>query len=283
MSSAVLSAIAGVDTFVVEPPGLGAALRISVAPPATPAFGAPTTEPCAVIYVTDADMCFGSVTEAARLMAYAGDIAPAYVVGIGYAEETGDYAFTSSRRALDFYKPPHRIVEFPGLGSMAFGGADVFLRALLEQVLPEAERRYPRIDPSRRFLFGTSAGGHFAAYTLAQAPEAFAGYAMMSPNLRDWPPVPGEDVMLDAIAAMPNGAIPAGVRVFLSAGDSEDDPGTSIASAGIVSNIYRLRATLAGLGVETGLTVFQGETHTSVPGAAISRAVRYLLPSSGGR
>ena len=279
MGSSGPNSLPGVDTFVVEPPGLGTALRISVAPPAHPMFVAPRPGPHPVVYVTDADFCFGAATEAARMMASAGEIAPAYVVGIGYAQETGDYGFVNVRRALDFYRPPRRSMEVPGFGSLTLGAGDVFLKALTEQVFPEAERRHPDIDPRRRFLFGMSAGGHFAAYALTQAAQAFAGYAMLSPNLRDWPPTPGEDVMVDAIAALPEGHIPEGTRVFLSAGDSEDDPGTWLASAAVIGNIYRLRAVLAAKGVETGLAVFAGETHTSVAGAAISRALRYLLPA----
>lgn len=271
------AAIPGVETFLIRPEGLDVTLRISIGRPASPAFGAPAKDPLPVFYVTDADYCFGTVLETTRMGAYAGETAPAVVVGVGYADEPGDYSFNGVRRATDFYAGPKRRFEVPGYTAF-LGGADEFLAGLIGHVFPEVERREPQIDPARRFLFGTSAGGHFAAYALAKAPQAFAGYAMMSPNLRSWPPVPGEEAMLDLVAAMPKGSIPAGVRVFLSAGELEEEPGEGLTAAGIITNIHRMRSVLAGHGVQTRLVVFPGETHISVAGAAISRAVRYLAP-----
>jgi hypothetical protein len=274
------AAIPGVETFLIRPEGLDVTLRVSIGRPASPAFGEPTMGPLPVFYVTDADYCFGTALEAARMAAYAGEAAPAMVVGIGYADEPGDYSFNGVRRATDFYAGPKRKFEVPGYTAV-LGGADEFLAGLIGGVFPEVERREPQIDPARRFLFGTSAGGHFAAYALAKAPQAFAGYAMMSPNLRSWPPVPGEEAMLDLVAAMPEGSIPAGVRVFLSAGELEEEPGEGLTAAGIITNIHRMRSVLTGHGVDTRLVVFPGETHISVGGAAISRAVRYLAPPAG--
>ena len=37
---------------------------------------------------------------------------------------------------------------------------------------------------------------------------AFAGYAMMNPALVDFPPVPGDEQMVEAIRALPAGSIP---------------------------------------------------------------------------
>jgi predicted alpha/beta superfamily hydrolase len=280
MTETAPHAIPGVESFLIRPEGLDVGLRVSIGGPARPAFGAAARGRLPVFYVTDADYCFGTVLETARMAGYAGEAAPAVVVGIGYADEPGDYSFNGIRRATDFYSGPKRSFEVPGYAA-TLGGADDFLAGLIDHVFPEVERREPRIDPARRFLFGASAGGHFAAYALAKAPQAFAGYAMISPNLRDWPPVPGEEVMLDLVAAMPRGAIPPGVRVFFSAGELEEEPGEPLAAAGIITNIHRMRTVLAGLGVETRLAVFPGETHISVGAAAISRAVRCLAPPTG--
>jgi predicted alpha/beta superfamily hydrolase len=280
MSEPAPAAIPGVESFLIRPEGLDVTLRVSIGRLAKPAFGAETQDRLPVFYVTDADYCFGTALETVRMAAYAGEAAPAVVVGLGYADEPGDYSFNGVRRATDFYGGPERTVELPRL-TVKLGGADAFLAALIDQLFPEVERRESRIDPARRFLFGTSAGGHFAAYALARAPQAFAGYAMMSPNLRDWPPVPGEDVLLNRLAAMPPGSVPDGVRVFLSAGELEEEPGEPLAAAAIITNIHRLRAVLAGQGVDTQLVVFPGETHISVCGAAFSRAIRYLAPPAG--
>jgi len=233
------------------------------------------------VYVTDGDFHFGTVTEAARMMTHIGEIRPTYVIGIGYAAERGDYEYANARRCLDLFVPPRRSVEVSPFGTtMEFGGADVFLRALREHVLPDVELRYARIEPTQRYLFGTSAGGQFAAHVLSQAPQLFVGYAMMSPALQGWPMVRGARPVLDTIASLPMDGIPRGTRVFLSAGEYEDDPGAPFADAALLGNLYPLRAELATRGVQTRLTVLPGETHTSVYGAAISRALRYLLATS---
>ena len=271
------NAIPGVDTFILEPPGLGAALRISIAMPPASQVGASSEEALAVAYITDADFCFGTAAEHARMMYGVGEIAPVVVVGIGYAAEAGDLLFSSLRRGTDFYGGPRRTIIIPPARELTLGGADGFLAALRTHVFPAVEARVPRIDPARRFIFGISAGGHFTAYALVNAPRDFAGYAMMSPNLRDFPPVPGADILVEAVERLEKGSIPPGVRVFLSAGENEEDPDNPLRLAGIITNLYRMQAALAAHGAATSRVIFPGETHTSVFGAAMSRAFRFLF------
>lgn len=278
MSDTAIFALPGVESFVVTPDDLGTSLRISIARPSTQATGTPQAAPT-VIYVTDADYCFGTVVEAARMGHYAGELAPAVIVGIGYAEERGDYAFVGQRRALDFYRGPRRSLEMPGFGTLELGGAEAFLAALLGTVAPEVERRAPETVGARRILFGISAGGHFTAFVLTHRPDAFQGYAMMSPALVDFPPAPGEEHMVEAVRALPVGAIHSGTAVFLSAGGREEEPGEALAAASIISNAYRMRAALAAHDVSTELAVFPDETHISVLGASVTRALRFLVPA----
>lgn len=274
------SALPGIESFVVEPEGLGTALRISIARP-SPATIAAADGKLSVVFLTDADYAFGTAVEAARMGQYAGEIGPAAIIGIGYAEEQGDYAFVGMRRGLDFYRAPRRSMDMPGGGTLELGGADAFLAALLDTVAPEIERRFPEIAGARRLLFGMSAGGHFAAHVLTRRPEAFAAYAMMSPALVDFPPMPGDEQMVEAVRALTPGSIPPGTQVFLTAGSREEEPDEPLAAASIISNAYRMRAALAGHGVVTELHLFEGETHISVLGAAITRALHVLVPASG--
>src|SRR6185437_204661 len=243
MTDIAIAAIPGVESFVVAPKGLGTSLRISIARPSTRATGAATGTPT-LVYVTDADYSFGTVVEAARIGHYASEVGPTVVVGIGYAEERGDYVFVGHRRGLDFYRGPRRSLEMPGYGTLELGGAEAFLAALLDTVVPEVERLIPEAVGARRILLGTSAGGHFAAFVLTQRPGAFAGYAMLSPALIDFPPAPGDAQMVEAVRALPVGAIPSGTMVFLSAGSREEEPGEALSSASIISNTYRMRAAL---------------------------------------
>lgn len=276
MSNIPPSAIPGVETFVITAREAGIDLRISIAcPPAgTPGSAAAPS----VIYVTDADFCFGTVVDACRLGLLGGELGPAIVVGIGYADETGDLVFSQYRRGLDLYRGPFRTVDIPGTGSLSLGNGDAFLAALLDTVIPEVERRVSEARGARRLLLGVSAGGHFAAHVLTQRPDAFQGYAMMSPALVDFPPTPRACQMVEAVENLPSGIIPTDTHVFLSAGAREEDPADPIAGASIISNIYRMRAALSAKGIVTRLTVFADETHISVLGAAVSRALRFLLP-----
>ncbi len=280
MTDNQIPALPGVESFVLEPEGLGTALRISIARSSPTAIAAAGGK-LSVIFLTDADYAFGSAVEAARMGQYAGELGPAVIVGIGYAEEQGDYAFVGMRRGLDFYRGPRRSMDIPGAGTLELGGADAFLTALLDTVAPAIEHRFPEIAGARRLLFGMSAGGHFAAYALTQRPDAFTGYAMMSPAFVDFPPAPGDEQMVEAVRALPSGFIPSGTTVFLSAGSREEEPGEPLAAASIIGNAYRMRAALAAHGVSTELCLFEGETHISVLGAAITRALHRLVPASG--
>ncbi|MGH6616987.1 alpha/beta hydrolase [Sphingomonas sp.] len=280
MTDTTMSAIPGIESFVVTPDGLGTSLRISIARPSGQAASLASAA-ASVVYVMDADYSFGTVVEAARMGHYAGEVGPAVIVGIGYAEERGDYAFVGYRRALDFYRGPRRSLDMPGLGKLELGGAEAFLAALLDTVAPEVGRRVPETLNAGRILFGMSAGGHFAAYALTQRPDAFSGYAMLSPALVDFPPAPGDEQMVEAVRALPVGTIPSGTAVFLSAGAREEEPGEGLAAASIISNAYRMRAALAAHGVSTELAIFTDETHISVFGAAVTRALRFLVPPQG--
>jgi predicted alpha/beta superfamily hydrolase len=275
--SEAISALPGVRSFVLAPPGLDAALRISIAKPAKPAAGEASADPAAILYVLDGDNWFGTVAEAARMGTHLGEVAPTVVVGIGYAEEQGDYAFATRRRVYDFYRGPPRTSEVPGFGAMSFGGGEAFLAVLRDHVIPEVEQRVGAIDVSRRLLFGTSAGGHFAALALTLTPHIFAGYAMISPYFGDWPP-PSDKLLIDDVAAMAPGSFAGQIRVFLSAGEREEEPGEPMSSGAIITNVFRMRAALARHGIATALSILPGESHISGIGAAVSRALRFLSP-----
>lgn len=280
MSEQHTSALPGIETFILDDREIGTALRVSIARPMAGAVAAAGAE-LSVIFLTDADYAFGSAVEAARMGQYAGEIGPVAIVGMGYAKESGDHAFVGMRRGLDLYRGPRRSMEIPGFGTLELGGADAFLAAILDRVAPEVERRFSEATGARRLLFGMSAGGHFAAHVLTRRPGAFAGYALMSPALVDFPPVPGAEQLVEVVRAMPPGSIPDGTAVFLSAGSREEEPGEPLAAASIIGNLYRMRAALSAQGATTTLCLFEGETHISVLGAAITRAIHTLVPAPG--
>jgi predicted alpha/beta superfamily hydrolase len=108
-----------------------------------------------------------------------------------------------------------------------FGGAATFQRVLEREVIPLIERNY-RVDPRRRILFGQSAGGTFACYTLFTRPDLFTDYVIVSPGMMD-------QGIFRLEAAWAEQHDDLNVRLLLSAGEREiQDP------LSIVSNTVRL-------------------------------------------
>jgi len=98
-------------------------------------------------------------------------IEPLILVGVGYRDalNTGDLRKQDFTPA--FGREPNRT-----------GGADAFLAVLRDELIPYAEAHLP-IASGERGLAGHSYAGLFAAYTLAQAPDLFDRYLIMSPAL----------------------------------------------------------------------------------------------------
>ena len=101
--------------------------------------------------------------------------------------------------------------EAPGLGrnDLPFpGGADAYLRKLVEEVLPAAEGS-ASLQPSVRMLAGYSLAGLFALYSM-YSDTPFTRFASMSGSL--WYP---------GFAEFASSRTPRAERVYLSLGDRE--------------------------------------------------------------
>ncbi len=98
-------------------------------------------------------------------------IEPLILVGVGYRDalNTGDLR-------------KHDFTPAFGRAPNLTGGADAFLAVLRDELIPYAETHLP-IAPGERGLAGHSYAGLFAAYSLAQAPDLFDRYLIMSPAL----------------------------------------------------------------------------------------------------
>ena len=99
------------------------------------------------------------------------------VIGIGYPV---DLVFETDARALD-YTPASLVPDPEGGRGRATGGADAFRARLTGPLRRAAEDRAP-LDPARRVLWGHSYGGLFALHCLLTQPDAFAGWAPVSPS-----------------------------------------------------------------------------------------------------
>ena len=157
--------------------------RIFVAPPLVVEPG--KTYP--VVYALDANGTFGMVMETARLLSFTEEIPPAYIVGIGYAVDSG-LSGALSKRYRDLTPTEGGELEeltrqmATGTEIVMPGGGPLFLEFLRETIKPAIEASYP-VDPKDTTLGGASLAGLFPAWTLLTQPDSFQRYIVISPSI----------------------------------------------------------------------------------------------------
>lgn len=139
------------------------------------------------------------------------------VVAVGYPV---DRIFDTTARALD-YTPTSLIPDPEGGRGRQTGGADAF-RARLTGPLRRAIAGRVRLDPGRLVLWGHSYGGLFALHCLLSQPDAFAGWAPVSPSTGF-----GGNVLRHMAATAPHLAPGRVAPLRIMLGDSEHRRGTS--------------------------------------------------------
>ena len=203
-----------------------------------------------------------------------GNLAPEMiVVGVGSPSEEGMAGV--GRRVMDF-SPPGKGYAPPGLAGERWSElapipdfphkADAFLGLLVDEIRPKlaAEFRFS----GEHALFGHSAGGMFAAYSLFTRPDAFQKMIIGSPYLEG---VGG--AVFDTEARYASNHDDLKVRIFLGAGEKEAQE-YFVAISGILESTARLSRTLTArhypsLDLET--RIFAGKDHyTVVPDLIIS-------------
>lgn len=205
--------------------------RISVALPASYAANPERRYP--IVYLTDADLYFGMVTELTRVLVIGGELPEAIVVGIGYPlEEPLETAYQELflLRTRDLTPVDDGQRTNPRRQT---GGAPAFLEFISSELIPLIEGEY-RVDPARRVLAGHSYGGLFTLYALFHRPELFAGYVAGSPSLFF-----GDRVTFAYEEVFAAGRTELPVRLYLGVGGKEervDDP--------MVSDLVQLVARL---------------------------------------
>lgn len=191
-----------------------------------------------VLYVLDSLIYFGIASDLARLYGmgnYATRSKPPgvklpsemIVVGIGYpgekpVEMTRDLL---TRRMFDYTSLANPTGEGERLRSVTlidhpngipYGGAAEFFGLLKDVVVPLVDHIYR--TSAERVLYGSSSGGHFAAYSLLRKDSPFSQYIIGSPAIY----LCGEDLMeREAAYAAENTDLAA--KVFLSFGNREWD------------------------------------------------------------
>lgn len=183
-----------------------------------------------VIYLLDANMHFGMVTQILRQMnvrvPFCHQVPDAIVVGIGYPEQetsAATFAHVMNLRMRDFLPVADEEAEkytqelFPLPVPVATGKADQFLRFISDELMPLINAEY-RIDTTHRTLIGNSFGGLFALYTIFHQPELFQHYIVVSPSIPYY-----KGVILDDERTYAEHHDDLKVRLYLAFGEPELD------------------------------------------------------------
>jgi uncharacterized protein len=206
------------------------------------------------VLLLDADFGFGLARDTAILLAIEGLLPPLVIVGISY----GSRDVRGGNKRWRDLTPTSTAVTPSG------GGADQFLEALREDLIPAVESRY-RVRADRT-IAGASLGGLFSLFAMFRSPGLFQRYLVISAAMH-WD---GGLIFEYERELAENGRTLEG-RVFLSVGGLE--PASYTGPFHRLSD--RLRRAYPGLVVCNNL--FELETHTSVQPAALSRGLRFLF------
>jgi hypothetical protein len=249
----------------------GQTYRVMVSTPymADPAIAYP------VLYVLDGNAYFGTATETLTRQFFLGTVAPAIVVGVGYP--TDDQQEMIRRRNVDLTPSVSKAPDFSGMS----GGGDTFLRVIEEELKPFVEARY-KVDRAQQIIWGQSLGGLIVLRALFRNPTAYSTYVLSCPSI--WwndREILGDEKAFSKRASA--GDLHLKVLVT-SAGDGQyrgDDPQRRAADNCMVDNASELAARLMALRPENIIvkhTIFEGERHSTVPQASLSRTMRFALP-----
>jgi len=271
------------------PQGRRYRIRISAPRGAPPAGGFP------ILYVLDGDDWFDLTVSLARM--HEEQYGPLIVVAVGYPHSA---PADGSWRAQDFTSGPPQPHADADWATMPYGGAEAFLDFLTHKLRADLARTY-KIDPTRQALFGHSLGGLFVLHVYLEHPKAFDRYIAASPSL--WWEQDGlrgkAGALTDSARRPPLLVTSGGFEQELSPEDEAlarklyvHNPsmfeGKSLADAladlrksqaenKMVDNAKGLASLLRAQGADAQYVVFAGETHGSVPPAALNRGIPFAL------
>ena len=244
------------EQFVIHSKILGRDMLIQAVKPLMPSRGK-----VPAVYLLDGNL-YTSFALNPAMGAFAGEYAPAYYIGVGYAEQNPLHWFR--QRVTDLIHAPDVAMDDRMLKGVRSGGGALFQRFLVEEVRPAMETRYP-IDPDRTVLAGISLGGLFATRVLLDQPNAFGAYLIGSPSIWAEPGL---------VARARVASLRAGTKIYVSAGASED--ADQLASARALA--AALRANPSGVAVTEWMV--PDEHHFGFAPAFFGPALKTVLPPS---
>lgn len=203
------------------------------------------------------------------------------VIGVGSPATEG---LAGVGRRIVEYSPPGKGYAPAGLAGEAWARAapipdfphraDDFLALLVDELRPQLAAKY-RFS-GEHALYGHSAGGMFAAYSLFRRPGAFSKMILGSPYLAG---VEGAVFKAEEAYAARRKDLP--VTLFIGAGEAEVDD-WFLAASGIVSSTAAFAEKLhlrRYSGMRVTSRIYAGEDHYTVVPRVVGEGIRHLWRS----
>lgn len=149
-----------------------------------------------------------------------------------------------------------------------FGRADAFLAFIEEELKPFIAARYSSADVDDGTLFGHSLGGLFALHVLFTSPESFRRYIALDPT-------PWGDALAREEAAL--GDVSAHLFLGVSGALPPSAPAGSPTPADLTAALDEQIRNSARQGLRYTYTLYQDETHNSVPAVGAMTGLRTVL------
>lgn len=279
----------GVESFTFRSASMGVEFAVNVGLPVGYQPGAAKQYPALVS--TDGDWVFPGVYDGVRSLGNQGVIPPMFVVSIGTSLDQGEELWT--RRRVYEFSPDwglqdefgkvvaetcQKVHSEPG---KCVGGQARFLNAIVTELIPLVAAKYP-IDTGDLGLFGISAGGYFASWTIFQSSSPFKKYIISSPAMAYGD---GDIFRQEARYAKEHRDLPVGI--YFGAGTLEAREGFLEGVGRIVSGMSRISGLLDLRKYPSLRLVTEyhpGMSHGDVMGTVVVRGLRTLYgrPESPG-
>lgn len=244
------------EQFVIHSKILGRDLLVQVVKPLMPVEGK-----VPAVYMLDGNL-YTSFAMNPMMGAFAGEYAPAYFIGVGYAEQSPLHWYR--QRNTDLIHAAGVAMDDPMLKGVRSGGGALFQRFLVDELRNAVESRYP-IDPGRTVLSGISLGGLFTTRVLLDEPGAFGAYLIGSPSIWAEPGL---------IARARVARLRSGTKIYVSAGGAEDKD--QLASERALATALRENSS----GVAVTEWIVPNDGHVGFAPAFFDQALKTVLPPS---
>jgi len=182
-----------VDNWSFKSPSMKRNYDISVGLPVS--YQSDPEKDWPAIIVLDGNRIFGMALDITRVLAQSNEVQDLFIISIGTPFEEGFEAWP--RRRVHEFSPDNDWPLTDPFGQLliqlckerhnlepseCLGGAPKFLRFITTELLAVINAKY-RIDQKSLGLYGVSAGGFFASWTLLQEHSPFRNYIISSPAM----------------------------------------------------------------------------------------------------